>query len=110
MAIVLLILGTLLGVVLTVLLQDPIEALAARVLGPIAPTRRGRSLQKSWVAYYELVGAGEGPRPSDEPIDPNSFERIYFRKIGSTVIGRNEIGSRTYRLRLKLRDNVILSG
>jgi hypothetical protein len=111
MALLYAVIGAVIGVILTALFLDPIQAVFVRLLGGLSPASgRRRSVQGTWFAYYEIWTAKSGPVAPNTALDESRIERISLKQIGSTVIGKNVKESRDYFLRLKARDETILTG
>ncbi len=104
------ILGAIASVVAAVFFTETIEDLATRAFGPFARSVDGRRLKGSWISYYEVHRKEEKPPAPKAPLLDRNLSEIEFRRFGRTVVGGNNSGPRRYSLRLKLRDNAILTG
>jgi len=90
------------GVVLTVLLQDPLHWTLGRILGAFVP-RPARNVQGIWEARYTY--SGEKGRLKEE------LQLIELRQIGKYVRGRNLTGRmHWYKMRGKLELESYLTG
>lgn len=98
---VLWILTIFLGVVLTIIANDPIHFLLARFIGGVIPKKK-RGVKGLWRATYSWKG-DDGDRREDQIIE--------LRQFGSYVIGRNLTGkAHWYKLRGKVELQTYFTG
>lgn len=110
MEVLLVVIGAVLGLILTVLFSEPLASLVVRLAGPLSILPTNRTVKGEWFAYYEVIPDGLPPLRPGEPINAGRVERIKFSKIGAAVVGQNMRDSRSYFLRLRMESDCILTG
>jgi hypothetical protein len=100
MSVILWILSLVLGVILTILIKEPIHKWLIKLLGGMAPRRR-RGVKGLWRATHS--GESDG-------LATKEINLIELRQFGKHVIGKNLSGSDRYRLEGKLNTQIHLTG
>lgn len=103
-----LLLGAVISLVLTVLLEDQVADIFAGFLRLIGSPHQRRQLTGQWFTYWGLISEpGSSPtatRPSDE------VAIIQLRQIGDRVIGSDELRGGEYVINATLQDGVFITG
>lgn len=97
-----------LGVVFTVLLQDQVSDMVARILRVIASPNRGRRISGEWFTYWGIVSepgsSSSAARPSTE------VASIRLRRVGERVIGSDRAKGNEYVISATLQAGQFLTG
>jgi hypothetical protein len=100
MAVILWVLSLVLGVILTIVINEPIHYWIIKLVGGMAPRRRC-GVKGLWKATHS--GEQSGSTTSETNL-------IELRQIGKHVIGKNLTGDDRYRLEGKLNTQIHLTG
>lgn len=93
-------LSLLLGIVITVILTEPIHYRLIKILGGITP-RKKRGVKGLWKATYSFERDG---------ITESETNLLELRQVGDYVIGKNLTGNDWYKIEGKINSQTYLTG
>jgi len=96
-----------LGLLLTILFQDRVEVVLAKLLRGLSVGEARRSFSGDWCTYYE-VAPGSAPTLASSPTA--DVEMIRLKQIGSRVTGTSAYKNGDFVILAALRDGSTLTG